>query len=261
MSHFFESPEVAHELGTEETIRLKRCCSRAASPTKPTYRRYGLAANQGGTYLATFRAVTTKYPHKASGEVLADLVKTTPGDEGKWFAAAKDAGLYDDALALAGRTPCDPRTLTRAARDYADKQPAFAVGAGLLALHWLVLGYGYEITSADVLDAYRSTLAAAKSLGTVAQVQERIRKLVASDAKGERFVTMDHGAREGVQLIVEEEQIDETVTVGADRVDRPVDHRRAIRVRSGPICTPHSTWICPLFAARVRLGPLLSRRR
>jgi len=153
------------------------------------YRRYGLAANPGGTYLATFRAVTKKYPHKASDEVLGDLVKTTPGDEGKWFAAAKDAGLYDEALALASRTPCDPRTLARAARDYAEKQPAFAVGAGLLALHWLVQGFGYEITSVDVLEAYRSTLAAAESLGTVASVKDRIRKLVVSEVGGERFVT------------------------------------------------------------------------
>ena len=86
--------------------------------------RYGVRANHGGTYLATFRAVSKKYPHKAVGEVLADLVKTTPGDEGKWFAAAKDAGPYDEALDLASRTPCDPKTLTCAARGYAEKQPA-----------------------------------------------------------------------------------------------------------------------------------------
>ena len=65
------------------------------------YERYGVCANQGGTYLATFRAVARKYPHKAAGEILADLVKTTPGNGGKWFAAAKDAGLYADALSLA----------------------------------------------------------------------------------------------------------------------------------------------------------------
>ena len=35
--------------------------------------------------------------------------------------------------ALANRTPCDPKTLTRAARDFAEKNPAFAVGAGLAA--------------------------------------------------------------------------------------------------------------------------------
>lgn len=78
-------------------------------------------------------------------EILADLVKTTPGDEGKWFAAAKEAGLYDEALVLARRTPCDPKTLARAARDFAEDRPAFAVEAGMLPLEWLVQGYGYEI--------------------------------------------------------------------------------------------------------------------
>ena len=162
------------------------------------YTRYGVRANRGGTYLATFRAVSKKYPHKAAGEILADLVKTTPGDEGKWFAAAKDAGLYDDALALASRTPCDPRTLGRAARDYAKKQPAFAVGAGLLALHWLVQGYGYEITSDDVWVAYQSTLSAAERHGSAAEVKERIRRMVAAENAGERFVTKVLGRELGL---------------------------------------------------------------
>ena len=52
----------------------------------------------------------------------------TPGEEGKWFAAAKDAGLYDEAIALARRTPTDPRTLARAARD----QSANAGCAGVI---------------------------------------------------------------------------------------------------------------------------------
>jgi hypothetical protein len=148
------------------------------------YERYGLRANRGATYLATFRAVARKYPHKAPDEVLADLVKTTPGDEGKWFAAAKEAGLYDEALALASRTPCDPRTLTRAARDLAEEQPAFAVGAGLLALRWLVLGYGYEITGADVWAAYSSTLKAAEASGKGNEVRERIKQLVGAEPPG-----------------------------------------------------------------------------
>jgi hypothetical protein len=152
------------------------------------YDRYGLIANRGPTYLATFRAVAKKYPNKAQGAILAGLVKTTPGDEGKWFAAAKEAGLYEEALALASRTPCDPRTLTRAARDLADEQPAFAVGAGLLALHWLVLGYGYEITSADVWAAYASTMKAAQRNGTVAETRERVKELLARE-RTEGFVS------------------------------------------------------------------------
>jgi len=162
------------------------------------YARYGVRANQGGTYLATFRAVSKKYPHKAAGEVLADLVKTTPGDEGKWFAAAKDAGLYDEALALASRTPCDPKTLALTARAYTEKQPSFAVGAGLLSLYWLVQGYGYEITSVDVWDAYRATLAAAERHGSAAEVRERVRKMVAAEGAGERFVTKVLGRELGL---------------------------------------------------------------
>jgi len=162
------------------------------------YMRYGLRANAGGTYLATFRAVAKKYPHKPASEILADLVKTTPGDEGKWFASAKDAGLYDDALALASRRPCDPRTLARAARDYAEKRPAFAVGAGMLSLYWLVQGYGYEITGADVWDAYRATLAAAERHGSSADVKERIRELVAAEAAGDGFVSRVLGRELGL---------------------------------------------------------------
>ena len=130
--------------------------------------------------------------------ILADLVKTTPGEEGNWFAAAKEAGLYDDALALASHTPCDPKTLTRAARDYAEKEPSFAVGAGLLALYWLVQGHGYKITGADVWDAYRATLAAADRHGSAAEVKERIRKLLAAEGARERFVTKMLGRELGL---------------------------------------------------------------
>lgn len=110
------------------------------------------------------------------------------------FAAAKDAGLYAEALALACRTPCDPKTLTRAARDYAVRQPAFAREAGLHALHWLVQGYGYEITSADVWAAYTSTLAAAERHGAVAAARARVREFVAAEATADRFVSRVLGA-------------------------------------------------------------------
>jgi len=152
------------------------------------YERYALRASRGGTYLAAFRAVMRKYPEKAPAEILAGLVASTPGDEGKWFAAAKDAGLYDEALALARRAPCDPKTLTRAARDYAPTEPAFALNSGLLALHWLVAGYGWEITGADVQEAYRSTMAVAERHGMGTEVKERIRTLVASEKTSDRFV-------------------------------------------------------------------------
>lgn len=176
----------------DSPAQIARACEEvlfSSGLTDEAYQRYGLAANQAGTYLATFRAVAAKYPHKTAIDILSDLVTTTPGEEGKWFAAAKEAGLYEEALALAGRSPCDPRTLARAARDYAESQPGFAVGAGLLALHWLVQGYGYEITGADVWAAYASTMKAAERDGSITAVKERIRSLMRSNGQGRGLVT------------------------------------------------------------------------
>jgi hypothetical protein len=153
------------------------------------YRRYGLEANRAATYVAWFRAVAKRYPHKPGGEILVDLVRLTPGEEGKWFAAAKDAGLFAEAIVLANRSPCAPQTLTRAARDYAENNPEFAVEAGKTALRWLVAGYGYEITGLDVLDAYEHTVKAARQQGRVAEVREWVRGLLAAPRAPNAFVT------------------------------------------------------------------------
>jgi hypothetical protein len=116
-----------------------------------------------------------KYPHKRAADILSDLVRSDPGEEGKWFATAKDARLYDEAIALANQSPCDLRTLTRAARDFADKNPGFALQAGLAVLRWLVQGYSYEITGADVWGAYTHTLQAAERLGVAEQTRNDLR--------------------------------------------------------------------------------------
>lgn len=143
------------------------------------YRRYALEANQGTTHLARFRAIAKKYPHKHPEDILRDLIASTPGAEGKWFAAAKDAGLFALAAELAARSPTDPRTLTRAARDFADKEPDFALASGMAALRWLALGHGYEITVEDVLDTYSAAMQAAAHAGASAQhVNEQIHEII-----------------------------------------------------------------------------------
>ena len=91
--------------------------------------------------------VAKRYPMKKLPQILADLIATTPGAEGKWFASAKDLKLYDLALEFANRYPWDPVTLIRAARYYLDTQPAFARGAAMAALRWMSEGWGYEVTS------------------------------------------------------------------------------------------------------------------
>lgn len=161
----------------------------AAGRVDEAYRRYGIAATRRTSYLATYRALARKYPHKGPEELLADLVVTTPGDEGQWFAMAKELGLFDEAIQLANRSRCDPKTLTRAARDFAERRPEFAIEAGLAALRWLVEGYGYEITGADVWAAYANTMKAAEKAGRTQEVRDRIRAVVASETYGARFVT------------------------------------------------------------------------
>jgi len=51
-----------------------------------------------------------------------------------------------------------------------------------------VQGHGYEITSADVWDAYRATLAAGERRGGGAEVKERVRTVLAAGGAGARFV-------------------------------------------------------------------------
>lgn len=148
------------------------------------YRLYALDANQGLTHLATFRGLIKKYPHKPAVDILHDLVASQLGSEGKWFAAAKDAGLFDIAIELVSQSPTDPRTLIRASRDYAEKQTDFALSAGLSALYWMARGYGYEITTADVVEAYSSVINAA-SLSDFghAEINGKIREAVAGNTR------------------------------------------------------------------------------
>lgn len=158
------------------------------------YERYALRANQKNTYLAWFRGLVKKYPDKEPARILEDLVKENPGEEGKWFAAAKSAKLFDEAIALANRTPCSPKTLTRAARDFEESEPAFAMEAGMASLHWLMQGYGYDITGLDVLSAFAHTMKAAKKVGRADDTRARIAKLVEAP-DGDPFVSDIIGQR------------------------------------------------------------------
>jgi hypothetical protein len=165
-----------------EEILLSECLWREA------YDRYALAANRHNTNLATFQAMTRKYPQIEPKVILADLVAGTPGEEGKWFAAAKSAGLLAEAAELARTNPCDPKTLTRATRDFAASEPEFARSVGLAALLWLLRGHGYEITAQDVVDALNHTLVAARHNGTEADTVRRIQLLVDQNPRADSAI-------------------------------------------------------------------------
>ena len=181
----------------DDPVAIARACEQillSSGLAEEAYERYAIRANRNTSYLASYRAIVRKYPHKEPAQILRDLVRSTPGEEGKWFAAAKDAGLFDLAIELANYSPCDPRTLARAARDFEDENPSFALEVGLAALNWLDKGYGYEITIADVWTAYSHTMKAAEHLGRCDEARERIRGLAAND----RFVIRVLGRELGV---------------------------------------------------------------
>ncbi len=127
------------------------------------YQRYAFEANQAGTYLAKFGAICRKYPHKKPEAILEDLVASTPGEEGKWFAAAKNAKLYSLAVKLAQKSPVDHRTLMRAAEDFVATEPLFALNSGLMALYWICAGRAYDATGGEILTVYDLTLSAAEA--------------------------------------------------------------------------------------------------
>lgn len=160
----------------------------AAGCADEAYRGYAIEANQGPSRLATFRAIARKYPHKDGAAVLRDLIESTPGDEGKWFATARALGLFELAVQLAHRSPCDPKTLNRAARDHATTDPAFAHEVALASLRWLAEGWGDEITGLEVLAAYEAATKAAEALGCEDATRARLLVLVEGDRSPGAFV-------------------------------------------------------------------------
>jgi hypothetical protein len=142
---------------------------------------YALLANQANSNLSTFRALAKKYPELAPEKLLGYLIASTPGDPGKWFATAKTLKLFDQATALAWSSPCDPKTLTRAARDHLVKKSEFAMQAALAALHWMSRGHGYELTALDVKETHRLATEAARSTQQIDLAQAVIEQALAPD--------------------------------------------------------------------------------
>ena len=116
------------------------------------YRRFGLQM-EGGTYLNSFRNLCKRYPQIEKSRILSDLMEQTPGDEGKWFAAARWMGDLELALQLAWKGPCNPSTLMTAVKELETKRPEVAYSLACAALRGMDLGWAYELDYADVTAA------------------------------------------------------------------------------------------------------------
>ena len=104
-------------------------------------------------------------------------------------------GALQQALDLASRSPCDPRTLARAARDFRETEPAFALGAALLALRWIGEGHGFEITWAEVRAVRAHLLDAAARLGRASEADGLIAAVAAAAGPGAAFLRTGLGLR------------------------------------------------------------------
>ncbi len=141
------------------------------------YRRFGLPHAAGATYLATWRALARRYPYRPAREVLGDLI-AAHGQPGKWFAAAKAAGALDVALACAAAGDADPRTLIRAARDFAAREPRFAAQVALQAVDRILADGGFQSDAADATAAVTHLLAAARRIGAESWANEAVARLI-----------------------------------------------------------------------------------
>lgn len=236
------------------------------------YARYAIQATSANTNIA----IAKRYPGIKPSRILGDLIASTPGEEGKWFATVKTLKQYDLTLALARRSPVDPKTPVRAARDHLD----------LAALYWMARGEGYELTGVDVAAAGEHAMVAATALGVEGGlVRERIAANVVGDGPAARWGRQCLGfGRESMTATVRIEgrrvgcpacslndsssssskSFSLKVTMALAR-HRAADEGRAAYAWARDLrgACAAKTWLCPIQArrGRPRPGAFRTRRR
>lgn len=131
------------------------------------YQRFGCRLREG-TYLNCFRDVCKRYPGFDKARILADLMEQTPGEAGKWFAAARWMGDLELALQLAHEGPCNPSTLMTAVKALKDKHPRSAFELACAALRSMDLGWAYELDYATIAQARQQAESLAEQSGAEA---------------------------------------------------------------------------------------------
>ncbi len=146
----------------------------AAGRADEAYEKFGLRVVGSGTYVSLYRRLVAKYPHRDKRKILLDLIEAS-GEKGKWFAAAKNLGFFDIALDCARAGQAKPATLVRATRDFADKEPEFAVEVGIESIKSLFSGASYEFPAvADVEAHYEVVMGVAAKHGLTARVKAKL---------------------------------------------------------------------------------------
>lgn len=169
----------SNPLGHRHAQDIARVCEAvllAGGRREAAYRSFAATAHARQNCRQTFDALLRAYPELAPEQLLADLLAAHPGQEGRWFATACALRFYALAAEIAGRSPCDPRTLIRWGAQRIEADPAFAGELALAAIRWLCGGHGVEIDGDDVYAALDLARAAASRTGT----HERLRGALAA---------------------------------------------------------------------------------
>lgn len=159
-----------------------------AGRVEEAYQRYAIASTQANTHVATFRAIAKRYPDIDRDRILNDLMASTPGDEGRWFATARTLGRFELALALARAHPVDPKTLLRAAQAQLKPRPAFALEVALAALRGMAAGLGYELTCLDAWAARSVVRAATEALGSGEGADDLVARSVDGEGAAAKWI-------------------------------------------------------------------------
>jgi len=159
--------------------------------SEEAYQQFGLPSAAGNTWLAMWRDLVKRYPNRDPRLVLEDLI-ALHGGKGKWFATAKTAGFLDIALECAADMEAAPATLLRAARDFSQKEPAFAAQVAVYAVSQLLADRGYDAIPLDIDEAVGYLMAAADKIGqrswAIAQLSHLVRGNHRDDLMAKRLV-------------------------------------------------------------------------
>lgn len=161
--------EASNPLGHRHAQDIARVCEAVLAlggQREAAYRRFAFVAHTRQNCRQSFEALRRAYPERAASELLGDLIAASPGQEGRWFATACSLRFFALAAEIAGRSPCDPRTLVRAGLQRLEVDPGFAGEVALAAIRWLCGGHGVEISGDDVYAAHDLARDAALRMGT-----------------------------------------------------------------------------------------------
>lgn len=170
----------SNPLGHRHAQDIARVCEAvllAAGRREAAYRQFAVLAHTRQNCRQTFEALLRSYPEVRASQLLGDLIAASPGQEGRWFATACALRFHGLAAEIAGRSPCDPRTLIRAGAQRLAGDPEFAGEVALAAIRWLCGGHGVEISGDDVYAAHDLARAAALRTGTQAGLRAAVAAL------------------------------------------------------------------------------------